>query len=186
MSQTWTQIPAALNTEQRFASAVKLGEDILVFGGMDLHGGELLSVEKRIPVKTAPAQDAQPVIPAQVVQVQPPAANVQPPPIPPQDAAQHVNDDGDPVYGFEAMEETKSSTKVPNTQDAAPSNTNEQDAMRARCSNPTCMAVDGGPVDLQQCSCCRAYYCDRQCQKAHWQEHKQTCTYYLNSKKSKK
>jgi hypothetical protein len=44
----------------------------------------------------------------------------------------------------------------------------------------------GTDRDIMQCLCRGAYYCDRRCQKGHWQEHKHTCTYYLDCEKSKK
>lgn len=54
------------------------------------------------------------------------------------------------------------------------------------CSNPSCgLTEEDSGRDLMECLCHRAYYCDRSCQKAHWQEHKRTCGYYLNKKKSK-
>ena len=28
---------------------------------------------------------------------------------------------------------------------------------------------------LRRCKCNMAYYCDKECQKAHWAEHKKTC-----------
>jgi hypothetical protein len=70
----------------------------------------------------------------------------------------------------EDKEKMKKGVKVMNTQEANCSNTQEKGNGRgeaARCSNPTWMATDGGPVDLQQSMCRRAYYCDRRCQKAH-------------------
>jgi hypothetical protein len=68
----------------------------------------------------------------------------------------------------EGKEKMKKGVKVMNTQEANCSNTQEKGNGRgeaARCSNPTWMATDGGPVDLQQSMCRRAYYCDRRCQK---------------------
>ena len=59
----------------------------------------------------------------------------------------------------------------------------EMVAESVKCSNPTC---GGTGNDIMQCLCRGAYYCDRRCQKAHWQEHKRTCAYYLGREKSKK
>ena len=57
------------------------------------------------------------------------------------------------------------------------------EAEPVKCSNPNCKATG---VEIMQCLCRGAHYCDRRCQKAHWQDHKRTCTYYLDRKGSKK
>jgi hypothetical protein len=42
----------------------------------------------------------------------------------------------------------------------------------ARCARPGCVA-DG---DLMCGKCSAAWYCSRECQRAHWKEHKRGCT----------
>ncbi|KAJ3878304.1 hypothetical protein F5051DRAFT_488594, partial [Lentinula edodes] len=49
--------------------------------------------------------------------------------------------------------------------------------MSIRCSNPSCNS-ETRRADLRQCARCQTLavrYCSRECQKAHWHDHKKTC-----------
>mmetsp|Transcript_591 Transcript_591/g.756 ORF Transcript_591/g.756 Transcript_591/m.756 type:complete len:256 (+) Transcript_591:2052-2819(+) len=44
------------------------------------------------------------------------------------------------------------------------------------CNNPGCGKVEKSKGELRQCSGCHsAFYCSRDCQKAHWKRHKKEC-----------
>jgi hypothetical protein len=53
-----------------------------------------------------------------------------------------------------------------------------QKAIMDKCSNPSCenVSAEEGSVSLSECSAChQARYCCKECQKAHWPEHKVKC-----------
>jgi len=64
----------------------------------------------------------------------------------------------------------------------------------SQCSNPTCPFENSSSIDLKQCSRCSSVtYCSRDCQLAHWPNHKSSCSSSgdkkgksVNTSKSKK
>ena len=56
-----------------------------------------------------------------------------------------------------------------------------QQRLMDKCSNPNC-ANPSSEKELSECAACRsARYCSRDCQLAHWNEHKATCKVPLSA-----
>ena len=58
-------------------------------------------------------------------------------------------------------------------------------ALMDKCSNPSCTSASAD-CTLSECGSCRqARYCGRECQLAHWQEHKTRCKEVREDMKAK-
>jgi hypothetical protein len=51
------------------------------------------------------------------------------------------------------------------------------------CSNPACFSR-GTRDEFDLCPCLRVSYCCKDCQVAHWKEHRPDCSYHKKKKRS--